>query len=223
MSDIKAASNAARSRIMARLKAAPVSAAPELPAWAPPSYLPDERVARFTALMESLHSEVYEVTATDWPERLRTILSNRGVNRVMYAPATQAGRQLAECWTDNAPALVAYDRPVEELKDTLVSGVDAAVTTTLGGIAETGTLVLWPTPEEPRLMSLLPPIHVALVEADAVVDNLAGLIVQAGWAKAMPTNAVLISGPSKTADIEQTLAYGVHGPKELIVLVIKRG
>ena len=36
----------------------------------------------------------------------------------------------------------------------------------------------------------------------------------------MPTNALLISGPSKTADIQQTLAYGAHGPKELIVLVI---
>ncbi len=35
----------------------------------------------------------------------------------------------------------------------------------------------------------------------------------------MPTNALLISGPSKSADIEQTLAYGVHGPKELLVLV----
>jgi L-lactate dehydrogenase complex protein LldG len=41
------------------------------------------------------------------------------------------------------------------------------------------------------------------------------------WHERMPTNALLISGPSKTADIEQTLAYGVHGPKELIVLVIE--
>ncbi|WP_278366532.1 LUD domain-containing protein, partial [Marinobacter salarius] len=41
------------------------------------------------------------------------------------------------------------------------------------------------------------------------------------WAAGMPTNALLVSGPSKTADIEQTLAYGVHGPKELIVLVIE--
>ncbi|MCR6631949.1 MAG: lactate utilization protein [Magnetospirillum sp.] len=116
---------------------------------------------------------------------------------------------------------MAYDRPVEELKPVLVHGVDAGLTTTLGGIAETGTLVLWPTPDEPRLLSLLPPIHIALVRAAEVVDNLAGLIRDKGWAGSMPTNAVLISGPSKTADIEQTLAYGVHGPKELIVLVVK--
>jgi len=40
------------------------------------------------------------------------------------------------------------------------------------------------------------------------------------WASQMPTNALLISGPSKSADIEQTLAYGVHGPKELVVIII---
>ena len=221
MSDLKAASQAARSRIMSRLRAAPGRQAPALPAWNAPTFLPEERVSRFMALLEALHAEVYEVGA-DWPERLKTILANRGVKSVMHAPNTEAGRALAQAWGADAPTLVAYDRPVEELKDTLVHGVDAGLTTTLGGIAETGTLVLWPTPDEPRLLSLLPPIHVALVEADKVADNLAGFIRDNGWAKSMPTNAVLISGPSKTADIEQTLAYGVHGPKELIVLVIKR-
>ena len=70
-------------------------------------------------------------------------------------------------------------------------------------------------------MSLLPPVHVALVRQGDIVDNLAGLIRAQDWASRMPTNAVLVSGPSKTADIEQTLAYGVHGPKELIVLVVR--
>jgi len=59
------------------------------------------------------------------------------------------------------------------------------------------------------------------VRAADIADNLPGLIRAQGWAQSMPTNAVLISGPSKTADIEQTLAYGVHGPKELIVLVVE--
>jgi L-lactate dehydrogenase complex protein LldG len=40
-----------------------------------------------------------------------------------------------------------------------------------------------------------------------------------GWSNGMPTNALLISGPSKTADIQQTLAYGAHGPRELVVLL----
>jgi L-lactate dehydrogenase complex protein LldG len=213
-------SDAARSRILGRLRAAPRTDAPTLPQWQAPTYADGERVARFCQLLQSLHAEVYEVTAADWPARLRDVLAGR-VQRVMFAPATEAGRQLAAAWAGDGPELVPYDRPVEQLKDTLVHGVDAGLTTTLGGIAETGTLVLWPNGDEPRLLSLLPPIHVALVRASEVVDNLAGLIRAKGWAGAMPTNAVLISGPSKTADIEQTLAYGVHGPKELIVLVIR--
>ena len=71
-------------------------------------------------------------------------------------------------------------------------------------------------------MSLLPPIHIALVEEDSIRDNLAELMAAQGWAMRMPTNIVVVSGPSKTADIEQTLAFGVHGPKELIVLVIRK-
>jgi L-lactate dehydrogenase complex protein LldG len=42
-----------------------------------------------------------------------------------------------------------------------------------------------------------------------------------GWQQGLPTNALLVSGPSKTADIQQTLAYGAHGPKELVVLLIE--
>lgn len=210
----------ARTRILGRLRAAPRTDAPALPAWQAPAFEPGERVDRFCRLLESLHAEVHQVSGAEWPERLRTLLAGR-VASVMYAPDTEAGRRLTSAWGGDAPALVPYDRPVEALKDTLVHGVDAGFTTTLGGIAETGTLVLWPTADEPRLLSLLPPLHIALVHADAIADNLAGVITAQGWASRMPTNVVLISGPSKTADIEQTLAYGVHGPKELIVLVVK--
>jgi len=44
-------------------------------------------------------------------------------------------------------------------------------------------------------------------------------MVAEDWKNSLPTNALLISGPSKTADIQQTLAYGAHGPRELIVLL----
>ena len=211
----------ARSRILGRLKAAPRRPATERPDWTPPTY-PD-KAARFRAMLEASHAEVYDVGPADWPERLLSVLANRGLERVLYAPATESGRALAESWSkaEWAPALVPYDRPVEELKSALVSDIDAAVTTTLGGIAETGSLVLWPNAAEPRLMSLLPPLHIALVEEARLADNFADLVRTEGWAGRMPTNALLISGPSKTADIEQTLAYGVHGPKELLVLLIR--
>ncbi len=210
----------ARDRILVRLKSAPRRTMPERPDWAAPRY-GEGRVTQFRAMLEAAHADVCEVARADWPERLRVILANKGVSRVLFAPATATGRQLAEAWAaGDAPKLVPYDRSIEEMKAVLVHEVQASVTTARSGIAQTGSLVLWPTPDEPRLMSLLPPIHVVLVDKGNIRDSLAETMQVEGWAGSMPTNAVLVSGPSKTADIEQTLAYGVHGPKELIVLVI---
>lgn len=213
----------ARSTILARLRAAPPAVAPERPSWTPPQFGAG-RLDRFRAMLEAVHGEVHEVTPDDWPARLKAILAAKGVSNLLHAPATPHGARLAQAWENDAgtPELVTYDGPVEQCKARLVNGIDAALTGTRGGIAETGSLILWPCHDEPRLMSLLPPIHIALVEADLIVDTLAEALARQGWAAAMPTNALLISGPSKTADIEQTLAYGVHGPKELIVLVVKR-
>ena len=216
----------ARDRILGRLKSAPRRTMPERPDWTPPRY-GEGRMARFRAMLEAAHAEVREVTKAGWPTFLQAILAEKGVTQVLFAPATETGKQLAEAWgTGDAPRLVApklvpYDRAIEEMKEVLVHEVQAAVTMARGGIAQTGSLVLWPTPDEPRLMSLLPPIHVVLVDKTRIVDSLAETLATEGWAAGgMPTNAVLVSGPSKTADIEQTLAYGVHGPKELIVLVV---
>jgi L-lactate dehydrogenase complex protein LldG len=63
-------------------------------------------------------------------------------------------------------------------------------------------------------------VHVAVLAADRLYENFADLLGQETWSTGMPTNALLVSGPSKTADIEQTLAFGIHGPKQLITLLI---
>ena len=118
------------------------------------------------------------------------------------------------------PELIDYKDPIEESKDLLFE-IDAAITTTRGGIAETGSLILWPTPDEPRLMSLVPPIHIAVLYASDIYSTFREAMISENWSSEMPTNALLISGPSKTADIEQTLVYGIHGCKELVVLVLK--
>ena len=62
-----------------------------------------------------------------------------------------------------------------------------------------------------------------MLDADTLADTFFDVVEGHGWADGMPTNALLISGPSKTADIEQTLAYGVHGPRELVVIVRHAG
>ncbi len=69
-------------------------------------------------------------------------------------------------------------------------------------------------------MSLVPPVHIAGLKAAKIHDTLAEAMRKEGWAEKMPSNLLLISGPSKTADIELTIASGVHGPKELIVFIL---
>lgn len=183
-------------------------------------WAPAERLERVKRMMEAVHTEFVDATEQDWPAVVQAVLREAGAKTLLYAPATDAGARIESDWTEGGPELVRYDRPVDEFKEEMFTGIDAGLTRTLGAIADTGSLVLWPSADEPRLLSLVPHIHVALLKADALYDTFWQVMTENGWAQGMPTNALLISGPSKTADIEQTLAYGVHGPKRLIVVVV---
>jgi L-lactate dehydrogenase complex protein LldG len=126
------------------------------------------------------------------------------------ALAAQAGTQLE---------IVRYEQAIESWRDQLFDQVDASLTMARGAIADIGSLIVWPTPAEPRLMSLVPATHFVLLDEETVHADFYTAMQQEGWAQGMPTNALLISGPSKTADIQQTLAYGAHGPRELVLLL----
>lgn len=181
-----------------------------------------ERYARLKAAMEAIQTEFVETTSELWPAALLDFAGSQGIGSMAYGPATAEGRRLREARAERGgPELVPFDRQVEAWKRELFEDVDAGFTTTRGGIAETGGLILWPSPEEPRLLSLVPPVHFALLDASAIHATFFEAVRSEGWSKAMPANALLISGPSKTADIEQTLAYGVHGPKRLVVVVMR--
>ncbi|PGH58367.1 lactate utilization protein [Azospirillum palustre] len=180
----------------------------------------EERLPRIRRLMEAVHTEFLDAAEADWPAVLHEFLAREGVGSLVYAPETEEGKRLVEGWGAGSTALIPYDRPFEDLKPQLFDSIEAGLTTTRGAIAETGSLILWPTADEPRTLSLVPHIHIALLRADALYDTFLQAMREQGWAQAMPTNVLLVSGPSKTADIEQTLAYGVHGPKRLVVLVV---
>ncbi len=176
------------------------------------------RIAAFTERMQAVRGEVHRLSEGQWPAWLRAELTQRGLHRVLlgHGPIADAFARLG----DDGITLRRYAHAIEDWKDVLFHQVDVAITGARAGLAESGSLVLWPDADEPRLMSLVPPVHVAVLRADRLFDNFAQLIAAEDWAAGMPSNALLISGPSKTADIEQTLAYGIHGPKTLITLLI---
>jgi L-lactate utilization protein LutC len=96
---------------------------------------------------------------------------------------------------------------------------DVGISTAQAAIAETGTLVLDSTYERHRLVSLVPPAHIAIVNASAIVETLGDALRLLQNGKEISPAITFITGPSRTADIELTLAIGVHGPRELYVIV----
>lgn len=90
-------------------------------------------------------------------------------------------------------------------------------------VAETGTIVQDATDISARLVSMLPPCHLALVPAKGLVATLREAI--AFWARRgeIPGYLAFVSGPSRTADIERVLTIGVHGPARVVVIFVDEG
>lgn len=99
--------------------------------------------------------------------------------------------------------------------------LDLGITGATAGLAESGSVVLEHQPGRPRMASLVPEVHVALLDLTLMERTLVH------WAHKFPesvadtANLVVITGPSRTGDIEQQLTLGVHGPKHVHIVLIK--
>ncbi len=105
----------------------------------------------------------------------------------------------------------------EERKQ-IVFGAQAGITAAQWAVAESGTVVLPSTPSQPRSTSLLPPVAIAVVRAQQVVADLFE-VFQHWEAAPLPSYVALVTGPSKTGDIQLQLTTGVHGPGHWYVVV----
>jgi L-lactate dehydrogenase complex protein LldG len=97
----------------------------------------------------------------------------------------------------------------------------ATVSTALYALADPGSVVLAASPDEPRARSLLPDVHLTIVSEDRVLAGLSDLFDRV--APELPSSLAIVSGPSRSADIEQVLALGVHGPGEEHVVIVPPG
>jgi L-lactate dehydrogenase complex protein LldG len=209
----------AREEILARVRASLRTARlPERPAALPPipssleAAAPEAWRARFVLELRALNVVVHEeATAEAVRARVRTHVEGRRVRSWARASLPyECGATLTE-----AAALVldgAAERAALAAAEVGVTGVDAA-------IAETGSLVLIATPGQPRTASLLPPKHVALVKGADLVPNLRVALARVRGAIPSASAIHLVTGPSRSADIELQLTLGVHGPGELVVVL----
>jgi L-lactate dehydrogenase complex protein LldG len=182
-------------------------------------------VARFGTELEALAGQVHHAgDADEVAGRVLGLLAQHGVSEVL-------------AWSDEAlevpglgPALRATGistiqpslstDPVRRARD--LSDLDPVLVGLSGaqaGLAETGSIVVASGPGRSRLVSLLPPIHVTVLRANRIVSSLAELFETQPELAVQGSNLVVITGPSRTADIEMTLSRGVHGPREIHVIV----
>ncbi|MGI8990395.1 MAG: LutC/YkgG family protein [Bryobacteraceae bacterium] len=106
-----------------------------------------------------------------------------------------------------------------ELRE-LCATCDFGITSADYALADTGTLVMLSSPREARMISLLPPAHIAVVPAHKILSGLDELLTLLPRPAEQTSSMVLITGPSRTGDIEQILVRGVHGPGEFHVIVV---
>ena len=209
----------ARDNILDRLRAVPPAAAnrPEIDAARVAAIVPASAAApidRLKSTLETAHAEVVAVSAASWIDTLARLCGEKGEKTLAVGSASGIPGDFA------GARLRPFDLPLEQWKNEFFDQVDAGFCRAECAIVDTGTLVLLSSPEQPRTLSLVPPVNFCLVDGRRLYPTMLDALRGEGWGTAMPTNLIFVSSPSKTADIQQTLAYGAHGPKELVVLLM---
>jgi L-lactate dehydrogenase complex protein LldF len=170
------------------------------------------RLERFCEELELLGGKVELSPRQELADHVLSLLQARGVERLLAWEA--------ECLPDGLiMALQAGGIKIVHSPD---AQAQAGLTGALAGLANSGTLALTGGKGRPLSASLLPEIHLAILDSACLYASLESFLAEKTARQALcdAPAAVLISGPSRTADIEMTLTIGVHGPREVIVFCL---
>jgi len=126
---------------------------------------------------------------------------------------------LAACGIAALPGVRSGITDRDQLRE-ICAAADVGITSADYALADTGSLVMLSSPHEARLISLLPPAHMAVVPRERILTGLDELFTILPNPAVETSSMVIITGPSRTADIEQILVRGVHGPGQITVLVV---
>jgi L-lactate dehydrogenase complex protein LldG len=169
----------------------------------------DSFCEKFEALNGKVHRADSPADAADYVGRV-----------VAGRPAVASNAPLLrECGVTALPSVRSGLTDREELR-ALCSTAAVGITSADYCLADTGTFVMLASPTNARLISLLPPAHIAVVSRDSMLSGLDELLSVVPLPAEQSSSMVLITGPSRTADIEQILVRGVHGPGEIHVVIL---
>ena len=171
------------------------------------------RIASMTARLEALAGRVLQA---ENPREAGELVAHAIAGQTAVASNAPF---LRECGITSVAGVRSGITDREELQE-LCAAADIGITSADYALADTGTLVMLSTPFEARMISLLPPAHIAVVSCSRLLsgpDELFSILPDPGAAS---SSMVWITGPSRTADIEQILVRGVHGPGQITVVLV---
>jgi L-lactate dehydrogenase complex protein LldG len=180
--------------------------------------MPADLVARFMQRATDMASTVERIASeSEIPAAVTRYLDALELPPELAAQKSHVG----VCWPEFAGLDWAGAGLTIEVRPT-VGDDRLGITGSFCAIAETGTLVFTSGPDTPTASALLPDTHVAVVRADRVVSGMeeAFALVRAAAHGGMPRAMNMISGPSRTGDIEQTIVLGAHGPYRVHLLLL---
>lgn len=176
---------------------------------------------RFAAAARRALIDTSVCGTSDWPAVAAAALAETSVRSVVLAPASLDPR-FARRRDELVEALAARGIAVHEgFNDDTLFSVDAGLTGVLCAVAETGSLVCPSGSGCPRGVSLIPPALIAVLHADQIVPDLIDAFDRIAPRVEACSNVNLITGPSKTADVEGVLVTGVHGPGRVCAIVVQ--
>lgn len=209
----------ARETILHKVRTALGRAAGEDPAPAPeprlriPESSEDDRVKSFCAALEALAGQT---TIAGSLEEARAAVAALIAGKTAVASNAPLLSEASITSLDGVRSGI-LDR--DELRNACAAA-DAGITSADYALADTGSIVLLSSREEARLVSLLPPCHIAVVPRSRILANLDELFSLVPLPSQRSSSMVVITGPSRTADIEQILVRGVHGPGQVHAIIV---
>ena len=172
----------------------------------------EQRAALFCTRVGEYRADVRRCEPSEVAEIVASLCAARGAGTLVVPPGLPAA------WRSDALELVADDA----LSARQLDAVDGALTGCTVAIAETGTIVMTAGPSEGRrALTLVPDMHVCVVVERQIVQLLPEALARLEEADVQRRPITFVSGPSATSDIELSRVEGVHGPRNLIVLVVK--
>lgn len=182
---------------------------------------PVDKVARFRDELTALGSDVDVVDHIGQVENvLMQLLAETNPHTIVtWHKETFAGWELDALWEQD---IVQTDPAAPGFME-MAKQADIGITTVQYAIATTGTIVLCTTAKQPRSVSLLPAVHIALIRESQIVSRMGEAFerLKASTGRQIPSSVHFITGPSRSSDIENDLSIGVHGPVAVRAVVVR--